>query len=187
MNTKKVIFPDDLKSLEKDVADMKAKTEIMAKRITKELSEYGLKEMKSIYDSFGYLSFGNEPNTFYIDGTDTEKRVVMEGPQAIYEEFGTGTEGEQNPHPIKKTFDLNEYNSGKTIRKATKKDSDNALLQGKDIPEGGLFWTYRNNVGDKIYTQGTPAQKEGYDSMNKTWKKSKSIIQKISKEVMFNG
>lgn len=188
MNTKKVIFPDDLKSLEKDVADMKAKTEIIAKRVTKELSEYGLKEMKSIYDSFGYLSFGNEPNTFYIDGTDTEKRVVMEGPQAIYEEFGTGTLGKKGPpYPDRKTFNLNDYNSGKTIRPARGVDVDEALKQGTHIPEGELFWTYRNNVGDKIYTQGTPAQKEGYDSMNKTWKKSKSIIQKISKEVMFNG
>lgn len=187
MNIKKVIFPDDLKSLEAEIANLKVKTEKASKQITKELAEYGLKEMKNIYDSFGYLSFGNEPNSFFIEDTpDGGKNVVMQGLQAIYEEFGTGTLGEQNPHPIKSEFNLNDYNSGRTIRRARKSDVKNASLQGANIPEGGLFWTYKNNVGDTIYTQGTPAQKEGFDSMNKTIEKSKSIIQKVSKEVIFN-
>ena len=130
--------------------------------------------------------FGNEPSTFYIEGDDYSKNVIMEGPQAIYDEFGTGTLGEQNPHPIKSRFNLNDYNTGRTIRPARGVDVDEALKQGAHIPEGGLFWTYRNTLGDKIYTQGTPAQKEVYDSMNKTWDKSSKIINKIVKEIIFN-
>lgn len=194
MNVKKIVFPDDFNNLQKEIDSLKAKMKVASKQITKELSEYGLKEMKDIYDNFGYLSFGNEPNSFYIeDSKDGGKNIVMEGPQAIYEEFGTGTEGEINPYPINpKDYGLDGYNShllseGKgTIRPARGVDTDEARKQGTHIPEGGLFWTYRNTVGDKIYTQGTPAQKEGYDSMNKTYDKSKEVIKKVMKEVVFN-
>lgn len=192
MNTKKIIFPEDLKTLENEIEKMKEKTKIAAQKITEELANYGVKEMQNIYESFGYLSFGNEPNTFYVDDIEGGgKKVVMEGPQAIYEEFGTGTLGQQSPYPINpKEYGMDGYNShvipNGTIRKARKRDVKEALKQGTEIPEGGLFWTYKNNLGATIYTQGTPAQKEGYDSMNKTWDKSKEVIQRITKEVIFN-
>ena len=191
MNIKKVIFPEDLKDLENEISKMSSKMDLAAKQITDELANYGLEEMQKIYDSYGYLSFGSEPNTFYIeDDKNGGKNVVMEGPQAIYEEFGTGTEGEQNPHPIKSNFKLDDYNSHKvpigTIRRAKKKDVDEAGKQGLDLQIGEWFWTFRNNVGDIVYTKGTPAQKEGYDSMNKTYEHSPEVIKKIMKEVVFN-
>ena len=102
MNVKKVVFPDDSKSLEKEIENMKIKIEIAAKQIAKELSDYGLNSMEEIYNNFDLKS--NERSTFYIEGTDKEKRLFMSGPQAIYDEFGTGTEGELRPHPIKNEF-----------------------------------------------------------------------------------
>lgn len=173
-----------LLNLQKEISKMGSKMKIAQKQICKELSEYGVKKMQEIYDN--YELFGNYPSTIYTEGTDTEKKIIMRGPQAIYDEFGTGTLGEQNPHPIKSEFNLTEYNSGRTIRPARGVDVDEALKQGTQIPEGGLFWTYRNAVGDKIYTQGTPAQKEGYDSMMLTKSKSPQIIKRIMKEVVFN-
>ena len=181
---RKTINIEKLSELQKEIDIMQKKNEIAAKRICKELSEYGLKTMKEIYDNFEV--FGNYPSNIYMEGTDTEKKIIMEGPQAIYDEFGTGTLGERSPHPIKNQFGLNDYNSGPTIREATGKDMDAAFKQGTNIPIGGLFWTYRNTLGDKIYTQGTPAQKEGYDSKMATKKKSPEVIRKIMKEVLFN-
>lgn len=188
MNLRKVVFPDDSKSIEKDITNMKSKIQLAAKQITKELSEYGLEEMQKIYND--YPLKGNEPSVFYMEGTDTEKALFMQGPQAIYDEFGTGTLGEMSPHPIKKDFDLDDYNSHivphGTIRYATQKDVDNARENGDYIPLGGLFWTYVDSTGKKRYTQGTPAQQEVYDSINKTYEKSPEVIKRIMKEIVFN-
>ena len=73
-----------------------------------------------------------------------------------------------------------------TIRYATQKDVDNARKNGDYIPLGGLFWTYIDSTGKKRYTQGTPAQQEVYDSINKTYEKSPEVIKRIMKEIVFN-
>lgn len=41
--------------------------------------------------------------------------VALYGSNAVYDEFGTGDEGENDPHPLKNYFGLNPYNSGPTI------------------------------------------------------------------------
>lgn len=184
MNTRKIVFPEDFKTIRKEIADMKAKMPIAAKRIVKELSEYGLEDMKKTYNSYEFK--GSHPSTFYMEGTDTEKKLVMQGPQAIYDEFGTGTLGEISPHPIKEEFNLNGYNTGRTIRPANKYDVRRAAEQGVNIQLGHLFWTYKTEDGQKIYTKGTPAQQEVYDAMNKTHSKAPEVIKKVMKEVVFN-
>ena len=42
--------------------------------------------------------------------------IALRGPGAVYDEFGTGDEGANDPHPMKNNFSLNPYNSGPTIR-----------------------------------------------------------------------
>lgn len=42
--------------------------------------------------------------------------IALRGEGAVYEEFGTGDEGQNDPHPMKNNFNLNPYNSGPTIR-----------------------------------------------------------------------
>ena len=42
MSIKKVIFPENLNDLEKEIANMVVKTDKVAKQATKELAEYGL-------------------------------------------------------------------------------------------------------------------------------------------------
>lgn len=154
-----------------DWADMMDKA---SKKIVNELSEYGLKKMQKIYNENNFKSAS--PTGFGIVGSEYEKKVFMEGEQAIYNEFGTGTEGASRPHPIKDEFGLNAYNSGPTIRRATKNT--------QEIPEGELYWTYRDENGDIVYTQGIPAQKEAYDSLQDTIKKAPSIIKKIMEETL---
>jgi len=171
-----------LAGLQKEIDDLIAKNEKAGKKICDEISKYGLKQAEKIYKD--YRLRGNIPNTFYIDGTDLDKRIVMEGVQAVYDEFGTGTEGETHPHPIKSQFNLNDYNSGETIRPAKPKDVNAARAQGLNIPPGGLFWTYVDANGTIRYTQGTEAQREIYDSKMRAKAESPRIIRKVMKEVI---
>lgn len=46
---------------------------------------------------------------------DKKGTVSLSGPQAVYDEFGTGEEGRDNPHPMHDEFGLNPYNSGPHI------------------------------------------------------------------------
>lgn len=154
-------------------ADMMKKATV---NIVKDLSEYGLQRMQEIYAEAQSQYEDSTYMDFSITGSEIEKTVSMSGPQALYDEFGTGTIGEQNPHPIKNEFGLNPYNSGPTIRRA-----------GKDvegIKEGDLYWTYKDESGVVHYTQGIPAQKEGYDSLKATIKKAPEIVKKRMEETL---
>lgn len=148
-----------------------------ARNIVDDLAKFGAKKMKNIHNQAKFES--ETPMEFKIEGDEYKKTVSMSGQQALYEEFGTGTMGEQNPHPIKDSFELNAYNSGKTIRKASANTS-----QKTGIKEGDLYWTYRDSNGQKVYTQGIPAFKPGYDSFMATFKKAPSVVKKRTEEVM---
>ena len=123
----------------------------------------------------GSLSSSNyedaEPLSVINEGKRKKRIVGIRGSQAIYDEFGTGTVGANNPHPEKSNYNLNDYNSGKTIRPNSRKDTE-ASKQG--IPLNGLYWTYKFN-GEKIYTQGRPAGMHVYKGHNKV----KNIMKKI--------
>lgn len=185
--SKKLEFWLDSKSLNKlsrQLDKYSSKMDGFAENVVSDLAEFGVKEMEDIYKNFQFQ--GSEPISFYAVGTSLDKRVVMAGTQAIYNEFGTGTLGEISPHPIKSSFKLNAYNTGKTIRRASSIDVSRAARQGENIPEGGLFWTFRDSNGKTRYTQGTPAQQEVYKSLLSTIDKSKEIISKRMEEVL-NG
>lgn len=148
--------------------------------IIEDLANLALDEMQKNY-SRGDLPLHSHPRE-YMDflktGSDTEKTVSMVGPQAWYEEFGTGTYGEEQPHPIKGKFELNPYNSGSTIRPASEKVS-----QKTDIPVGELYWTFKGENGEIYYTQGIPAQKEVYDAGQVVKEKIPEISIKRMKEM----
>lgn len=148
-----------------------------SEKIVKDIAEYGLEEMKNNYAARGTTA--GTYMDFSITENGTEKKVAMSGPQALYEEFGTGTEGENAPHPMKNDFALNPYNSGRTIRRASKKVSEKS-----PIPEGELYWTYKGEDGEIHYTQGVSAGKEVLDSFNSAKEKSIEIITKDLEEVL---
>jgi hypothetical protein len=168
LNSKEI---DDLIKKLDNWADMMDKA---SKNIVKDLSDYSLEQMQKVYNENNFKS--SEATEFGIVGSEYEKKVFMQGAQAIYNEFGTGTEGEKRPHPMKDEFGLNPYNSGKTIRKA-KGD-----IAG--ITEGELYWTYKDSNGETVYTQGIPAQKEVYEALKATTKKMPSIIKKRMEETL---
>lgn len=127
-----------------------------------------------------------EPITVIKEGKGKKRRVGISGTQAIYDEFGTGTVGQHNPHPEKGNYDLNDYNSGETIRANTGINitGDNVTEATKQgIPLNGLYWTYKYN-GKKIYTQGRPAGMHVYKGHNKVKQVMKKLIDDKVGEVL---
>jgi hypothetical protein len=151
--------------------DMKAR----AQKIIDALAERALEEIKNNYSKAEYGQAG-EYMDFEKIGTVDEKTVSMSGPQAWYSEFGTGTYGEMQPHPLKDRFGLNPYNSGPTIRPASEKVS-----MKTDIPVGSLYWTYKAENGQIYYSQGVPAQKQVYNAGKTIEKELPEIVDKYMK------
>lgn len=166
----------ELENLAKQMDNWAEMMDKASKKIVEDLANYGLEKMQEIYAEAQSKYEDTTAMDFSITGTETEKTVSMSGPQALYDEFGTGTIGAENPHPIKSEFGLNEYNSGPTIRRAEKD------IEG--IKAGDLYWTYKDESGVVHYTQGIPAQKEGYDSLKATIKKAPEIVKKRMEETL---
>lgn len=155
--------------------------ENISKKIIEELAELALSEMQNNYSKSEYRP--SEYMDFSKTGTDTEKKVSMSGPQAVYSEFGTGTRGGMHPHPKKSDFDLNPYNSGSTIRSSSNIIPSDKVAEQQDIPPGTLYWTFQGEDGQIYYTQGIPAQKQVYDAGRTVQKKISSVIKKNLKEM----
>lgn len=140
-----------------------------------------IQESKKYLDK-QYSSRFKDPNITDIS-TEYEKidngyKLIAKGKDVIYEEFGTGDRGEDNPHPDKSKYNLNDYNSGITIRPV------NLLSQEKREEHNlssGKYWTYKKDEsGDVEYTQGVPSGKEMWNTRNEM---IKNIIPKATKEL----
>ena len=162
--------------LQKFLSNLPQKQKEILPNIIEELSNYALNEIKNNYSK----AEKEEGETMEFTKTETEYgvTVAMTGPSAPYSEFGTGTMGERNPHPIKNKFDLNPYNSGKMIREA------NASISKKTgIPEGEKYWTYKNANGEVQHTQGIEPQLEVYNAGIKTINQIPKVVKNKMKEM----
>lgn len=152
----------------------------IADEVGKEIAEYAKDQIEKNYQS-SQLQEGNEDRKTEISKDGTMYIVKTTGSQILYTEFGTGTKGASHPHPEKGSFALNDYNSGETIRPNSNKDT-NASAAG--IPVGGLYWTYKDKNGDKVYTQGIPAGMQIYRAELSTRRKAKSIAKRKVADVL---
>jgi len=170
---------NEISNLISELDKIADKLDKMADKLTDDIAEVGLEEMQKNYSSSQYQP--SDGMGFAKTGTAKEKKISMIGNQAIYHEFGTGTMGEENPHPQKNQFGLNPYNSGKTIRRNTKADSPASNL---GIPINGLYWTYVDENGIKHYTQGIPAQKIVFNADKTIKEKIPELCKKAVEEVL---
>jgi len=170
---------NDIKETIKKLKEFQKNISEADKEIVEQLADIGLQKIQDNYNITGYKD-GNEDTGFFKTGSDKVKRIGVTGTQVLYNEFGTGTIGSQNPHPEKSGYGLNSYNSGRTIRKNGKSES-NATQNG--IPEGELYWTYMKN-GQKHYTQGIPAGKQVYDAANSLKEEKTRISKKVVGDVL---
>lgn len=111
---------------------------------------------------------GNEDTTPFLEITGNKAKAGMRGSQSVYNEFGTGTQGQNSPHPMKSNFGLNPYNT---------------LKHPRVSKNGNLFWIYTKN-GEKIATQGIPAGKQVFNASILLKGKKNEIIRKRVGEVI---
>ena len=118
-----------------------------SKYISKDIADVLVAEINTNYNSFVSALVHDGQNRI---GTDihAEKatngyRVVVSGPQVLYDEFGTGDQGLMQPHPEKSKYDLRKYNSGEFIRTG---------------PNGDHYWSYYSDkLGRYTSSDGVPA------------------------------
>lgn len=162
----------DIKKLKNKIEDLKRNLDKASEEIVKELADLTEKEIDINISATPYKD-GNNDTVAYKEVTKKRAIVGMRGTQALYNEYGTGTVGANNPHP-KKPSSLKAYNSGATIR-PNNKETSTATAFG--IPLGGLYWTYEDN-GIIVYTQGIPAGKQVFNASKTLSKRKGQIIKK---------
>ena len=113
--------------------------------------------------------------------------IKAQGKDVVYEEFGTGDEGESHSHPEKSRYNLNDYNSGPYIRNVSDVPEDS--YTGEDLQQIGItsgkFWRY-NKDGVVHYTQGVPAGQEMWDTRNYIINEMPNVVKKRGKIINDN-
>lgn len=170
---------NEISSLINQLNSIASKLDSIGNKLTDNIAEYGLEEMQKEYNNSQYQP--EDGMGFSKTGSANEKKISMIGTQAIYHEFGTGTMGEQSPHPQKNSFNLKGYNSGRTIRRNNKEGNIASQL---GIPTNGLYWTYKDENGWVHYTQGIPAQKIVFNANKSIKEKLPELCKKAVEEVL---
>lgn len=145
-----------IKSLEKLSDSLKS----LETEIPMEIAQLGLNYLNQQYASTPYDENIGNINTS-ISKTINGYNILASGKDVIYAEFGTGDKGESSPHKEKSKYGLNDYNSGKYIRKV---NPNNTKLSEHGITSG-KYWTYSKD-GEIIYTQGIPAGMQMFNTGN---------------------
>lgn len=134
----------------------------------KRLSEFEANELKTEienrYDAYIH-SLGNDHRdhsyqVYVVPRSDGGHNVEINGLEVIYDEFGTGIVGFNNPHPDKAKYSsLHGYNTGKKIVHFADSNLD--------------YWIYPGDDGKFVKTHGDVPGQFVYDSVtimaNGTW------------------
>lgn len=151
----------DLKDLSLKISDLQKELPKCEQKIKRNLAEYTQKQIDINLAGTTFRD-GNEDTESFIEEDNNKIKVGMKGTQALYNEFGTGTRGEESPHPEKSKFGLKGYNTGKTIQPDR---------------NGNLVWWYYKE-GVKHYTNGIPAGLQVFNASQSLKSKKKEIIKK---------
>lgn len=147
---------------------LKTGLEAANKEVVKEMARTVRQDVSNNLAATPYKD-GNDDAKAYYRTKNNKAEVGMQGSQVVYDEFGTGTKGEEAPHPEKGKFGLKGYNTGPKI-------------QVSDT--GDLYWLYRNKSGELIKTQGIPAGKQVFNASVMLKGKKIQIIRKKVGEVI---
>lgn len=136
-------------------------------KILKEIADNGEDYLKKEYDSKDFDDNIKDISTS-TKISKTSAEIIAKGNDVLYEEFGTGDEGFSHPHPVKSDYNLNDYNSGKSIRNVSDVREDDYYTK-KNLEKfeitSGKFWSYKD--GDNVYyTQGVPSGQEMWKTRN---------------------
>lgn len=119
--------------------------EDIKKDVTEVISETVDKGIREVEYNYAETIYKDDNENYSVEGIKglNKGKIIASGTQVFYLEYGTGTRGEDSPHPFKSISGLNPYNSGKYIRYSK--------------TYGGLGWRYKNKSGETIWTNGIPA------------------------------
>ncbi len=159
---------DLIKSLDGLKTEIDNSTNVVVQKLVEKGGEIANQQNTSAPQS------GLQKSTVVSVVTESGKKgyVALRGPSAVYDEFGTGTEGTKDAHPLKgqTTRNLNPYNSGPQIRYINQ-------IKGKG-------WYYPPMQGKPYYdlgknglTQGIPSGKQIYTACNYVKFIKKPIVQ----------
>lgn len=117
-----------------------------------------------------------------IEGSKVTGSVVLYGPNAVFDEFGTGEEGRDNPHPLagKIRFTMPPYSGYVT----------GPYVSTHINPDNGRhYWIYKPNGSlpsyqDDGYTEGIPSGKQMYNTLQSIRDAKKSVIRECTKETI---
>ena len=137
-------------------------------KIVKDMATFVESQVSNNLASTPYKD-GNEDASAYSDIKGNKAEAGMQGSQVVYDEFGTGTQGANAPHPDKSKFALKGYNTGPKI---------------KVSKTGELFWLYKDKNGELVKTQGIPAGKQVFNASVLLKGKKIQIIKKRVGEVI---
>ena len=168
-----------IKALETLRDDLKELPNIVSKDIADSGLNYLTKQYSTLYSDPNITDIHTQ-----IKKNDKGYVIRAYGNDVVYAEFGTGDMGEQNPHPDKSEYSLNDYNSGPFILDVM--DVKNQDMLDKLKAEGitsGKFWSY-NKGGEAHVTQGVPAGKQMFNTMNYLHDKAiPRIVKKRGEEI----
>ena len=152
---------DSINSLVKSLETLSSEIDKMGKKVTYDIAEVGF---RNLYNE--YANRVKDPNIVDInigmEPTTNGYRIISQGRDVLYEEFGTGDRGENSPHPDKHKYDLNDYNSGPFILDVADVGNQDMIdVLAQNGITSGKFWSYRKG-GKTHLTQGVPAGMEMY-------------------------
>lgn len=114
------------------------------------------------YKAVEYNSMAPQSNpqrsTIRFGAKRLKGEIALEGPGAIYDEFGTGERGVDNPHPMKNDFsELNPYNSGPVVSTHINKNGRHYWFAPR--------WSSDPYMYSNGYTEGIPSGKQMYNTL----------------------
>lgn len=147
-------------------------------KIKDKLADYAKTEIENNLSATQFKD-GNDDVSTFKENRNNKVIVGMRGTQVLYDEFGTGTQGESSPHPYKSNYGLSGYNTGRKIRKASVRVNEKT-----GIPIGAKYWTYKNKQGETVFTTGIPAGKQVFNAAMSLRNRKKQIVKQEVSDVL---
>ena len=165
MATQITVDVSDIKDIVNGLKNLYNNIDKEAESMLREITNSGKDYLDKQYNN----TLGSDPNITdidtRIDKTGKGYSLVSFGKDVIYEEFGTGDEGETHPHPVKSNYNLRDYNSGSFIIDVADVHNQEFLdILAQNGITSGKFWSYTKNGAH--LTQGVPSGQEMWKTRN---------------------
>lgn len=159
----------EVDELIKDLKFLKDNLELARKEVVKTLIDKGGNQAE-MYNNMAPQSGLTKSRVIYYTTENSESGyIALTGPNAVYDEFGTGEEGAKDAHPLKGEFGLNPYNSGPEI---FYNQFTNRYQWAYSPMAGKPYFT------DEGLTSGIPSGKQMYNTSNYIRFIKDSVIEK---------